>query len=360
MPVERSTPSYPVTQNQDDESLGELLYPDSDSETDTSAHVAPHQAIRPSHGRKRPDHHIPRPPNAFICFRSEYCERNKRLPDGEIVRNHRVVSIDAGHAWRALTAAGRKKYEYIAKVKKELHAQMYPNYSYSPSVPRPGVKMGSGKKRKASDDDCDYEEREPQSKRRRSQPRAPRLVVDAGSPALSLISGPLYGSSLAPAARSSAPSPEPPRSQTPELSPKSSSSYESPDLVLNTPAITFPQVVEDDDFVPTSAIPPLDLYAASSEKKDGRVGRYHRSSSLYDVGSQFFKADVPSQTRDLCMWYNNDGTYFEPTADAPLPQSSWDDYETYGLMPINYEEVQFSNPFELEMMAQFVHMDRFH
>ncbi|KAJ7811171.1 hypothetical protein B0H14DRAFT_2860983 [Mycena olivaceomarginata] len=341
MPVERSTPSYWSRRgaDQDDESLGELLYPDSDSETDASAHVAPHQAIRPSHGRGRPDRHIPRPPNAFICSRSEYCELNKWLPDGEIVRNHRVVSIDAGHAWRALPAAGRKKYKYIAK--------MYPNYSYSPSVPRPGVKGGSGKKRK---------EHAPESKRCRNRPRAPQLVVDEGSPALSIISGPLDESSLAPAARLSAPSPEPPRSQTPELSPKSSSSYESPDFVLHTPAITFPQVVEDDDFVPTSPIPPLDLYAASSEEKD-EIERYHRSSLLYEVGSQFSKADVPSQTCDLCMWYNNDGTYL--TADAPLPQSSWEDHKVYGLMVINYEEVQFSNPFELEMMAQFVHMDGF-
>ncbi|KAJ7814426.1 hypothetical protein B0H14DRAFT_2850480 [Mycena olivaceomarginata] len=321
MPVERSTPSSSIAESvvEDDESLGELLYPDSDSETDTSAHVAPHQAIRPSHGRGRPDRHIPRPPNAFICSRSEYCELNKWLPDGEIVRNHRVVSIDAGHAWRALPAAGRKKYKYIAK--------MYPNYSYSPSVPRPGVKGGSGKKRKVR----------ATTGTTRSMHLSPSAM--RALPALSIISGPLDESSLAPAAR-----------LTPELSPKYSSSYESPDFVLHTPAITFPQVVEDDDFVPTSPIPPLDLYAASSEEKD-EIERYHRSSLLYEVGSQFSKADVPSQTRDLCMWYNNDGTYL--TADAPSAPV------VYGLMVINYEEVQFSNPFELEMMAQFVHMDGF-
>ncbi|KAJ7602044.1 high mobility group box domain-containing protein, partial [Mycena polygramma] len=74
---------------------------------------------------------IPRPPNSFICFRTDYCVLNKQL-DSDAVRDHRVVSQLAGKAWKALPPTERKYYEDMAKQKKKEHAEMYPDYAYAP------------------------------------------------------------------------------------------------------------------------------------------------------------------------------------------------------------------------------------
>jgi hypothetical protein len=260
---------YHPTDDEGWESPGELLYPDSDPETASDStsqsrsstptvHPAQGPPVRQvSHARRRSADHVPRPPNSFILFRSDYCVRNKQL-DSEAVRDHALVSQLAGKAWRALSPAARKEYEDIAQEKKKEHAEKYPGYTYSPTS-RSG---GKGKKRKAADDG-DYEERARQSKQRtRAQPL--RVVVESQG-SFSSANSTRKGSCVAPTVRTSASSPELARSQTPELSPNSSSSSESPDPdpVICTPAITHPQ---DDDFVPTSEIPPLNLYAPTSEE----------------------------------------------------------------------------------------------
>ncbi|KAJ6501573.1 hypothetical protein C8R47DRAFT_1211147 [Mycena vitilis] len=339
------------------ESPGELLYPDSDTETSSSNLESTHPPVRSapavprrtSHARQRPEHHIPRPPNSFICFRTDYCVLNKQL-DSDAVRDHRVVSQLAGKAWKALLPADRKYYEDMAKQKKKEHAEMYPDYAYAPAS-RPIVK---GKKRKA-DDDCDYEERLPQLKRRRGRGQTPSLsvVVDStGSGSSPLSTDTPY--CLPPTARSCVPIPEfASSSQTPELSPNSSSESPNTEPSLRTPAMAFPQTFDDDreDFVPTSDIPHLDLYAgASVPKKDINPG------AVLESHSQCFKPEVPKQMREVFLCYSSDGTYTVPAAPAHPD-------ETY-VCAINYDEVQFTNPFEPSSnfgmeMEELFHMDRY-
>ncbi|KAJ7275528.1 hypothetical protein B0H12DRAFT_264741 [Mycena haematopus] len=359
--------TVPETMIQDDGSEGdlELLYPDSDAESDstsTTAHAAPAPTAPRSHSRHRSEQHISRPLNSFMCFRKHFCQlNNERGP--EAVRDHSVVSQLAARAWKELSPAEKKKFKDIAQEKKKLHFQKYPGYTYRVAARSEG--NGNRKKRKA-DDDCDYEDHVPQPKRRRSQARAQhlglRMVLDADSERegnVSLVSS--QESSLASTARSCAPSPEPPCSrQSPELSPKSSPSFsssESPDPALRTPTMTFPQLAHDNEFVATSDIPFLDLNSEKAEET--KIERFQRSPSFEDVGSQFFKPDIPSQTRDSCTWhptYSSDGSYILPVPFSPVSSPSADD----GVPPINYDAVQFTNPFSFEPFElEMSNFDRF-
>ncbi|KAJ6519338.1 hypothetical protein C8R45DRAFT_18896 [Mycena sanguinolenta] len=379
MPVHRTIPSrrsrktsvpQTVIEEDGDGSEGdlELLYPDSDIEGDspsTTSHASPVHMVPRAHSRRRSAHHIPRPPNSFICFRTYFCQLNNERAEG--VRDHSILSQQAGKAWRALSPAEKKKFEDIAQQKRILHAQMYPHYTYSPAA-RTG---GKGNLKKKQADDRDYEDYAPQPKRRKSRARARHLglriavldVVSEHEDALSFVGS---EDSLIP--RSSAPSPEPSLSQSPVLSPNSPpSSSESPDPVLCTPTLAFPEPIRvlDDEFVPTSDIPFLDLNAKVEDiqkvedtlkVEDTKIQRFQRTPSLHHVGSQsFFKPDIPSQTRNTCTWhptYSSDGTYILPTPFSPQSSPPADEY----VVPINYDAVQFSNPFtlgsfELEMSS---------
>ncbi|KAK7064654.1 HMG box domain-containing protein [Favolaschia claudopus] len=381
MPIHQAIPSrrsrrisVPELHDGSDEDL-ELLYPDSDSETQSTSsippvHAAP-SASRTAHSRRRSEDHIPRPPNPFICFRSEYCEKNKLRGAAEI-RDHREVSRLAGVAWRALSLPEKKKYEDIAREKKSIHAQMYPGYSYTPG-PRPGMK-GQGKRRRV-DDDGDYEEHVAKFKRRRSRvysqqykPEPVSSLLD-NAPSSSFPSSPVEESFLEPVPRSSAPSPDPRLSHnTPELAPNSSASSSVsplPEPAPYTPLSFVPEIASDDmdDFIPTADIPPLDLYSPSSYSDDLEIKidrSQHQAYSQTDpVGSQFFKTGVPNQTRDMFIWYNSDGTFAHPQlAAASSSASSSKQVEPQcDAWTTNYEEASWANPFELSMSDIF-HMDR--
>lgn len=74
--------------------------------------------------------HIPRPPNAFIIFRSELCARFKELPVFE--RRHRQLSQICGEAWRSLSPEQKRSYEDRATAAAAAHMAKYPWYAYSP------------------------------------------------------------------------------------------------------------------------------------------------------------------------------------------------------------------------------------
>ncbi|KAJ7456509.1 hypothetical protein FB451DRAFT_607100 [Mycena latifolia] len=342
----------------DEEFVGELLYPDSDPETITSPPPQSHSVspvvdippppARTSHARQRPEDHIPRPPNPFICFRSDYCT----ILDGK-VPNHRLVSKLAGQAWAALDDTTRKKYEDIALEKKRLHAIQYPGYAYAPSS-RSG---GKGKKRKP-DDDCDYEERPTQSKRRRSRGGTQLLSVATGVRSEGPISPTNCGRKRARLAPAAGPNPRIDRSQTPELSPNASSESPASEFILRTPAATSPHLVCDyDDFVPTAEIPPLFLdgyFDAPASKLS--ADRTVKSASHPD----YFKTDIPQQTRDESLWFNPDGTV--NGSPGPPTNSLCTDTDDPYLCPINYADVQFTKPFALAGLEldleDLIHTDR--
>lgn len=85
---------------------------------------------RSSHSRKRDPDHIPRPPNAFMLFRSEFWAKEKTKHTVE--RDHRMISRVAGKAWNDLSESERVPYRRMAEMAKRQHAELYPDYKYSP------------------------------------------------------------------------------------------------------------------------------------------------------------------------------------------------------------------------------------
>ncbi|KAG5646060.1 hypothetical protein DXG03_004483 [Asterophora parasitica] len=88
-----------------------------------------------SHSRRRPKGNPPRPPNAFMLFRSDFWakEKQKDLP---IERDHRDISRIAGHCWNNLGTEERAYYKALAIQRKEMHTLEHPGYKYVPSVRR--------------------------------------------------------------------------------------------------------------------------------------------------------------------------------------------------------------------------------
>ncbi|KAJ7670580.1 hypothetical protein DFH06DRAFT_1178521 [Mycena polygramma] len=87
--------------------------------------------------------HIPRPRNAFICFRSEYVKAQKLASAQSGSVNQTVLSRGAADVWRELSAEEREPYAAMAHEEKEQHALKYPNYRYSP-----GSANGAARKNK--------------------------------------------------------------------------------------------------------------------------------------------------------------------------------------------------------------------
>ena len=97
-----------------------------------------------------------------MIFRSEYWSRQKANPQE---RDHRNVSRNAGELWNNLTEAERDKYRRIAKMKKQMHARMYPDYKYTPVFRKDKAEGSSsdGKrrtKRGKRDEEAEQKERE--------------------------------------------------------------------------------------------------------------------------------------------------------------------------------------------------------
>ncbi|KAG7451557.1 uncharacterized protein BT62DRAFT_916534 [Guyanagaster necrorhizus] len=84
--------------------------------------------------------YIPRPPNAFILFRSAFI-RSQRI-SGRVEGNHSTLSKIIGMYWRALTNEEKQEWEDKAKVALEEHRRRYPDWRF-----RPGVNGGRGRGR---------------------------------------------------------------------------------------------------------------------------------------------------------------------------------------------------------------------
>nr|GAT52164.1 predicted protein [Mycena chlorophos] len=98
--------------------------------------------------------HIPRPRNAFICFRSWFY-RTERLAASTsqlALGKQSSLSTRAGLAWKALTPEQRVPFQLEAEEEKRVHSERYPAYKY-----RPGAKPKAKRVRKALADgasDC--------------------------------------------------------------------------------------------------------------------------------------------------------------------------------------------------------------
>ncbi|KZT22099.1 hypothetical protein NEOLEDRAFT_1181163 [Neolentinus lepideus HHB14362 ss-1] len=105
-----------------------------------------------SHARKRKPGHIPRPPNAFMIFRSDFCAT--RVVTEKIERDHRHISRIAGFVWNKMSDEERKPFVTKAREVKEQHAKYYPDYKYSPTCSK-----GKGTKRRVRRDGAEDQAR---------------------------------------------------------------------------------------------------------------------------------------------------------------------------------------------------------
>ncbi|KAH7908886.1 hypothetical protein BJ138DRAFT_1156566 [Hygrophoropsis aurantiaca] len=86
---------------------------------------------RPAHSKKRPDDHIPRPPNAFILFRSSFIK--SQHVSTEVETNHSTLSKIIGLTWQNMPHDERQIWHAKAKKALEEHKRKFPQYAFRPS-----------------------------------------------------------------------------------------------------------------------------------------------------------------------------------------------------------------------------------
>lgn len=84
-----------------------------------------------------PSVYIPRPPNAFICFRSRFVRDQKA--QGSQGSGMKDISRQAGHIWNEMTEEERRPYVELSDRIKQEHRATYPDYKFNPA------KRGSSK-----------------------------------------------------------------------------------------------------------------------------------------------------------------------------------------------------------------------
>lgn len=220
------------------------------SRTVTEPVIPGRQVRKTKHTRRQESGHIPRPRNRFILFRSEFYKKAREASGGQ---DQNDISVRAGRAWNALTEEQKKPYEVQAEREKLEHQARYPDYSYAPGnrtgrpKPRPkSARPVKSKKRKSVIARFKSEEAEeldllPPI----SIPTLPvfhRYSCEDGSPTLDM---PILGG------------PEPPTKGVAEP---------FLDLRYLEDGTLGPEFDFDWTFVPTSAIPPLELSPKISNK----------------------------------------------------------------------------------------------
>ncbi|KAJ7071557.1 high mobility group box domain-containing protein [Mycena amicta] len=100
-----------------------------------------------------PPGHIPRPPNAFILFRSENAHK---IPKA-VTKDQKRISRSIGELWRELSEPERAFWQQRAEEAKREHAARHPNYVFHPVkktvVPRKRNVKGSAAADKQRDKD---------------------------------------------------------------------------------------------------------------------------------------------------------------------------------------------------------------
>ncbi|KAJ7087910.1 hypothetical protein B0H15DRAFT_885924, partial [Mycena belliarum] len=86
---------------------------------------------RARHSRKQPAGHIPRPPNAFILFRSSFI-RSQRV-SSEVEPSHSTLSKIIGLTWKRLPEAERRVWHAKARQAGEAHRRRFPAYAFRPA-----------------------------------------------------------------------------------------------------------------------------------------------------------------------------------------------------------------------------------
>lgn len=98
---------------------------------------------KPVHSKKKPEDHIPRPPNAFILFRSSFI-KGQHVPT-EVETNHSTLSKIIGLTWKNLPEDERLFWHAKAKAALDEHKRKFPQYAFRPNQAR---NKGATEKRK--------------------------------------------------------------------------------------------------------------------------------------------------------------------------------------------------------------------
>ncbi|KAK7033024.1 Phosphoacetylglucosamine mutase [Favolaschia claudopus] len=88
---------------------------------------------RAPHTRKKSDNHIPRPPNAFILFRSSFIK--SQSVSTEVETNHSTLSKIIGMTWKNLPPEERRLWHDKAMDAVEEHKRNFPAYAFRPKNP---------------------------------------------------------------------------------------------------------------------------------------------------------------------------------------------------------------------------------
>lgn len=108
-----STPTSPASES--------LLFPSADPAV---------VSRRPGHTKKKPANHIPRPPNAFILFRSAFIK--SQHVSTEVETNHSTLSKIIGLTWQNLPEDERQVWHSKAKAALDEHKRKFPQYAFRP------------------------------------------------------------------------------------------------------------------------------------------------------------------------------------------------------------------------------------
>ncbi|PFH47764.1 hypothetical protein AMATHDRAFT_123355, partial [Amanita thiersii Skay4041] len=97
---------------------------------------------RAPHSKKKPENHIPRPPNAFILFRSSFI-KSQHVSAG-VETNHSTLSKIIGMTWQNLPEDERQAWHAKAKIALDEHRRRFPKYTFRPTQNKVRCKGGGG------------------------------------------------------------------------------------------------------------------------------------------------------------------------------------------------------------------------
>ncbi|KAJ7507737.1 hypothetical protein B0H11DRAFT_139972 [Mycena galericulata] len=194
---------------------------------------------------------IPRPPNAFILYRSHILNE-ARIPD-DIERRQQTLSRVAGQCWNLLRPAEKKPWQDLAAKRAAIHQLEHPDYHFKPS-PRGKSKAKLRSNEEKSDEVirslretylgilgpsiCASRQRKPKSQVQEEKPTpSSHQSTLASSPSDTPGSGAFHWPS---AAGSQGPSYQSTPASTPSLSPFDSPGYERVRLVFLLFPFRFP------------------------------------------------------------------------------------------------------------------------
>ncbi|KAI0783776.1 hypothetical protein C8Q75DRAFT_686535, partial [Abortiporus biennis] len=126
------------------------------------------------HSKKKDASYIPRPPNAFILFRSSFI-RAQHIP-GKIEGNHSSLSKIIGKYWKSLPREEREVWEAKAIVAQAEHRKKYPDWRFRPAA-NALAKVKDGPRRRSNRKGRGQAEKEVRSREQRCAKIADLLVA---------------------------------------------------------------------------------------------------------------------------------------------------------------------------------------